>query len=60
MPSGIVGMVRICALRVAVGDRENLVEVAVAVSLGALLDETASVVVGVARRHAVDDGEIRW
>ena len=44
----------------ALGDGQHLVEVAVAVGLVAFLDETASGVVGVARRHVVDDGEIRW
>ena len=55
-----VNMIRICARRVAVRDGENLVEVAVAVGLVAFAHHAASSVVGVARRHAVDDGEIRW
>ena len=48
-----VGVVGESAGRVAVGDGENLVEIAVAVGLGALLDETARRVVGVARRDTV-------
>ena len=40
----------------ALGDGEDLVEIAVAVGPVALLDETARRVVGVARRHAVGGG----
>ena len=55
-----VGVIRIGVCLVPLGHRHHLVEIAVGVGLGALLDETASGVVGVARRHVVDDGEIRW
>lgn len=51
-----VGVVRESAGRVAVGDGENLVEIAVAVGLVAFSHETASGVVGVARRHAIGRG----
>ena len=46
-------MIIVCPLLLSVGDRHHLIEIAVGVSLGALLDETASGVVGVACRHAV-------
>ena len=46
-------MIIVCQLLLSVTNRHNLVEIAVGVSLEALLDETASGVVGVACRHAV-------
>ena len=51
-----VGVVSIRTRRVAVGYREDLVEVAVAVGLVAFLDETPRRVVGVARGDAVGRG----
>ena len=51
-----VGMVGEGAGRVAVGDGENLVEIAVAVGLVAFADHAARRVVGVACRHAVGRG----
>ena len=51
-----VGVIRIGVCLVLLGHRHHLVEIAVGVSLGALLDETASGVVGVASGHAVGRG----
>ena len=47
-----VGVIRIGVCLVPLGHRHHLVEIAVGVGLGALLDETASGVVGVGRGYA--------